>query len=104
MIGPVALDNQHDVLRDPTRTATEIAHRYPLVDAITVATTDIDFVTFELRLKPYTELVHDGYCTEIVRISVFRNGNILAVPIGTDRRWKHRFPEPFRQLCLWYPE
>ncbi len=103
MIETIGLHTQHDTLRDPYLAATEIAHRYPLVDAITVATAEIDFVTFELRLKPYTELVHDGYGTETVRISVFRNGNILAIPIGPDRRWKHRFPEPFRQLCLWYP-
>lgn len=98
------LDNCHKVLRAPQLVAEQLMARYPLLGAIELVAAKIDFVSFELVLKPYVELISDGYTTETVRISVLRNGNIFAIPIGPERKWKHRFPEPLRQLCLWYPD
>lgn len=58
-----------------------------------------------------------GYPAESVRISVFADAQVVAVPLGRpERTWRHRYP--FRPsvactgdwelaigaLCLWYPD
>lgn len=66
---------------------------------------------------PPSEHALAGYPAESVRISVFSDGQVVAVPAGRpERTWKHRYP--FRPsaaccgdwelaagaLCLWYPD
>jgi hypothetical protein len=91
-----------EVLKNPDAAALYVRREYPLAESVTVVVTNRDFVSFDVHLVPYRELTDDLYPTEIVRISLFSDGRIFAVPLGAARTWKHRFVDSFTHLCLWY--
>jgi len=99
-----------DVMRDPDRVAATIENSgavYGLRSMVVRARCD-SLVVFRLTLDPWAPMVAEGYPQELVNITVWRTGQIVAVPVnGAARSWAHRQPfllghlELVGQLCLW---
>jgi len=57
----------------------------------------------ELTLRPLPALAADGYPDEKIRIVLLPDGRVHAYPRnGGSRLYKHRNPQPRRDLCLQY--
>lgn len=95
------------VLEDPDA-AVAVLHSAVWGLAIRAAYREPDFVVFEVTYSPLPPVAVEGYPQEVVRISVWRNGRVLAVPVGPqERTWKHRNPmsvDVYCGLCLWYDD
>lgn len=91
----------HDIFDNPDATAV-VARRYGCTIAAEVASAKNQLVVLDLELRPYPELEAEGYPIERLRIAIWRNGRIAAIPVETDRPWSHRNPTPLGDLCLWY--
>lgn len=62
-------------------------------------------VTLDFEFRPWPVCARAGYPSERVRLIVTSQKWAIAIPLddGT-RRWKHRYPVPTGELCLWYDE
>lgn len=89
------------VLADVTRVGEHL-RRYGCTRAADGQLVGKTCATFTVRLAPYPELEAHGYVEEVLRIAVWRDGTILAIPTPDDRAWRHRNRTVFRELCLWY--
>lgn len=92
-----------EVLISPTA-AGEVLGSYPCANAVEVVRTNQKLAVFLVDLRPYPELAAAGYPTERVRISVWRDGRIMAIPEPDGRSWQHRNVSVLGELCLWYPD
>jgi hypothetical protein len=73
-------------------------------------------VVFEAEFDEPADSNLAGYPVELVRISIFADQQVVAVPIAShERTWRHRYPvdltlvgrswqSALGGLCLWYPK
>lgn len=90
-----------DVLADPAGAASA-ARGYGCTISADVASATNQLVVLALELRPYPELAAAGYPDERLRIAIWRDGEIVAIPQDTGRTWSHRNGSALGELCLWY--
>lgn len=104
--GPGGHVGLYDVMRDPEG-AADTLRRCGLygVTVDCIVYDDGDCVMYDLTLAPWEATAAEGYPVEHVRIVIWSNGMIMAIPQDDgDRRWKHRQQDMWGDLCLWYPD
>ena len=90
----------HGVARSLRRDATVFG-----LAGVEVLHVEPSMVWFRMQLDPWLSMAEAGYPREQLLIQISRDGNVFAIPDdGGGRRWKHRFPPPTGQLCLWDPK
>lgn len=93
------------VLEDPAAAARYLLHGEAVfgVEQATGRTGLHGAALLELALRPLPALDREGYPTEHIRLVIRANQTVHVFPRGDKtRRYKHRNPQPLRDLCLQY--
>jgi len=105
------------VRSDPQGFCDWVVHTVRVAGATLTVMVHSDMLTvFEATFEPSAIPALAGYPVERARISVFADGQVVAVPVADPARtWEHRYPTRFTAvgdgdwtiafggLCLWFP-
>jgi len=106
------------VLRNPRGAAQWLNSGVVTGVNVTVHSSSVESVVFTVAFEPPPSWALPGYPAELTRVLITSSGGPVAVPVGPDRTWRHRYPLSVPTagsgvvslefcvgaLCLWNPK